>query len=177
MVQRGKKRQGNYAPAQYRYDASGKHPQEEVVCELCGTKAWVKKGSRFCSKSCAQKGKNNSTWKGDEAGYVSMHARVYRLRGKAFGCTVCGANDPAKWYEWANLTGHYEDVDDYASMCRRCHKKFDMEKRPDKGRRVYNEELLDRAEEMRKTMSLKAVAKELGVGYTNLCSRLRERRT
>jgi hypothetical protein len=28
-------------------------------------------------------------------------------------------------YEWANLTGDYEDVRDFASMCVRCHRRYD----------------------------------------------------
>lgn len=61
-------------------------------------------------------------------------------------------------------------------MCIKCHRRYDFDRKPNRGRQVYTDELLDRAEEMRETMTLKAIALELGVNYQNLCSRLRERR-
>ena len=30
-----------------------------------------------------------------------------------------------KNYDWANLTGHYDDPNDYKRMCRSCHWKYD----------------------------------------------------
>jgi hypothetical protein len=47
---------------------------------------------------------------------------VYRERGKAAEC-IWGCQAPC--YEWANLTGDYLDVWDYAPMCKPCHKRFD----------------------------------------------------
>ena len=32
-------------------------------------------------------------------------------------------------FEWANLTGSYEDIDDYARMCCSCHRSYDAERR------------------------------------------------
>lgn len=66
-------------------------------------------------------------WKGDEALYGGLHARVRRRFGNPKKCSVCGATDPKKKYEWANLTGNYEDIDDYARMCVPCHRKHDRE--------------------------------------------------
>jgi hypothetical protein len=45
------------------------------------------------------------------------------IRGKAseHGC-VSGCAGTR--YEWANLTGDYDSLDDYAAMCARCH-RFD----------------------------------------------------
>lgn len=71
----------------------------------------------------------NPGWKGDKAGYSALHFRVERQRGKPQHCTQCGTTDPAKWYEWANLTGNYADVNDYARMCRSCHRTYDGERR------------------------------------------------
>jgi hypothetical protein len=34
-----------------------------------------------------------------------------------------------KRYEWANLTGRYDDVKDYARMCISCHRKYDKKRR------------------------------------------------
>lgn len=67
------------------------------------------------------------SWKGEQASIAAKHRRVWAVRGKA---TVCiwgcvGAGD----YDWANLTGNYDDVMDYASMCRPCHRRYDDARR------------------------------------------------
>jgi predicted CXXCH cytochrome family protein len=69
-----------------------------------------------------QAGPANSAWKGNGATYTAFHSRVYRTRTKTGICTRCHA--PSKT-EWANLTGRYEHTDDYAEMCRSCHRRYD----------------------------------------------------
>jgi hypothetical protein len=71
-----------------------------------------------------RRGAKNSLWKGDLAGYAAMHLRVASVRGTPSICEDCGTTT-AKRYEWANLTGHYEDVNDYRRLCVSCHKRFD----------------------------------------------------
>lgn len=71
-----------------------------------------------------QFGPNNDSWRGDSATYAALHYRVEKQRGKPKLCMVCG-NLNAKRYEWANLTGRYEDVNDYARMCVPCHRAYD----------------------------------------------------
>ena len=75
-----------------------------------------------------QKRENNSLWKGDKATYAAFHYRVESQRGKPHFCEACGNMD-AKRYEWANLTGRYEDTMDYARMCVPCHRKYDIKRR------------------------------------------------
>lgn len=65
------------------------------------------------------------SWKGDTASYSALHHRVYVARGLPKECSVCGTTDPTKYYDWANLSGNYADVNDYARMCRGCHVKHD----------------------------------------------------
>lgn len=72
-----------------------------------------------------QRGPKNHMWKGDEASYGAMHIRLYARFGRVNECSVCGTNDPSKWYDWANLTGRYEDINDYQRMCRSCHRQYD----------------------------------------------------
>lgn len=71
-----------------------------------------------------QTGDRNPMWKGNAAGYKAFHLRLYRTRGRPFPCSVCGTMQ-ARAYDWANLTGRYEDQSDYAPMCRSCHWKLD----------------------------------------------------
>lgn len=70
-------------------------------------------------------GADHPRWKGDAAGYEGFHHRVRRLRGTPSRCDRCGATDPGKIYDWANLTGNYPDPDDYQRMCRTCHSRYD----------------------------------------------------
>jgi hypothetical protein len=112
------------------YPPGSKSPHEWISCKGCGKDVLVRMGGQgYCSKACSSKDRTRDAhplWRGDEAGYVSMHKRVRRARGKAFGCTQCGLRDPAGYYEWANLTGRYEDIWDYTSMCKACHVVYDI---------------------------------------------------
>lgn len=75
------------------------------------------------------KGVNNRGWKGDNAGYQAMHLRLYALHGAPSLCSVCKSTDPRRRYDWANLTGNYQDINDYARMCRHCHRRYDDSRR------------------------------------------------
>ena len=78
-----------------------------------------------------QVGERNHMWKGRDAKYKAFHLRVKTIKGRAsdFGCAICGTKDQSHWYDWANLTGKYDDIDDYLPMCRSCHRKYDMKKK------------------------------------------------
>jgi hypothetical protein len=126
---------------------SSSNPYEWKICEGCGKQCLIARRSdpargRFCSQSCqvsSRTGKDASHWRGDDAGYFALHGRVYQQRGKASECVW---SCESRYYEWANLTGNYLDIWDYAQMCRRCHKRFDgairmMHPDRDNGRRWY----------------------------------------
>ena len=84
------------------------------------------------AKKRNQFGEKNSSWKGGKAKYQAFHLRVESKYGKAkeYPCSVCGTTDENLSYDWANLTGKYEDIEDYAPMSRSCHTKYDkMRKR------------------------------------------------
>ena len=80
----------------YIYKEDGTTPMSGLFARSVADVYVKAHGKGFCSKSCAQRGANNSTWKGDKAGYGSFHQRVYRARGRAFGCTVCGDNSRSR---------------------------------------------------------------------------------
>lgn len=82
-----------------------------------------------------QAGESNHMWAGDAAGYKALHLRVYAKRGAPQSCTQCGT-DAASRYEWANLTGNYQDVNDYQRMCVACHRQFDAARRRATGMRT-----------------------------------------
>lgn len=68
---------------------------------------------------------NNSSWKGKKAGYSALHYRIYKLKGCPRKCEVCKTTDKSKKYEWASLSGQYNNPDDYKRMCMSCHCKYD----------------------------------------------------
>ena len=76
-----------------------------------------------------QYGKHNSSWRGNKAAYTALHLRVAQARGKPQCCAFCGSTDESKTYEWANLSGRYTDVLDFARLCRSCHRKYDKGRR------------------------------------------------
>lgn len=76
-----------------------------------------------------QAAERNGNWKGAKAGYQAKHLRVQRLRGRPRMCQVCGTTDPVLWYDWANLTGDYDNPTDYKRMCRSCHRHYDSARR------------------------------------------------
>lgn len=71
-----------------------------------------------------QFGDKNHAWKGDDASKIAFHRRLYSRFGKPVCCSVCGTTE-AEHYDYANLSGRYEDISDYAPMCRSCHWKYD----------------------------------------------------
>lgn len=102
-------------------------------CKGCGEmfESYECQNKKYCSMKCRNKdyvGKfrkeNSGSWKGDKASYSAFHYRVEAERGKPSKCEECGTKT-AKKFEWANLTGKYEDVNDYKRLCNSCHRKLD----------------------------------------------------
>lgn len=85
------------------------------------------------------RGAFHAHWKGNKASYKAFHMRLYALRGAPMLCDVCRTTDPQRRYDWANMTGRYEDPDDYARLCRQCHRQYDDKRRgkaPNEGQDV-----------------------------------------
>lgn len=83
------------------------------------------------TKPKVRHGSASGRWKGDSGGYCALHARVVALRGRPKQCQRCGFEGEGRWYDWANLTGRYDDPLDYERMCRSCHQKYDHQRRKD----------------------------------------------
>lgn len=108
----------------------GRHYYVTITCAHCGKSALARADGprRFCSRRCtgaAKSGESHHNWKGTEASYTSKHDRVRHQRGSADRCERCGRTDPAGKYEWASLTGNYDDIWDYQQMCKVCHEAYD----------------------------------------------------
>ena len=71
------------------------------------------------------RGENNAQWKGEEAGYGSIHDWVKLRLGKPNYCQHCKATDKKK-YEWANISKKYKrDLNDWIRLCVSCHDEYD----------------------------------------------------
>ena len=81
-----------------------------------------------------QSGPSNANWGGSAASLVAKHKRLYRAFGQPSKCDVCGTEDSARTYDWANLTGDYDNPSDFKRMCRSCHWKYDKKHRNFAGR-------------------------------------------
>lgn len=67
-------------------------------------------------------GEKHHNWKKD-VGYVGLHAWVRRKIGKPEVCKDCGSTSHV---QWANKSHKYKrDTDDWISLCRKCHMKYD----------------------------------------------------
>lgn len=105
--------------------------QQEVAKELGITKKIVvnvfKRNNYQCRPAVKrnQFGENNSSWKGDKVTYEAFHKRVAVKRGKADRCTNINCDGKSKVFDWANISGDYNDINDYLMLCRTCHFKMD----------------------------------------------------
>ena len=73
-------------------------------------------------------GDKHPLWEGDKVGYFALHAWLNRNKGKANKCESknCLSKNPKK-FEWANISGEYKrDLDDYESLCIKCHRAKDL---------------------------------------------------
>ena len=70
-------------------------------------------------------GENNCKWKGDDAGYQSIHKYIRKTYGKPTKCEKCGAT---KNIHWANKSGNYirSDRNDWTQLCCSCHRYHDI---------------------------------------------------
>ena len=69
-------------------------------------------------------GDKNIMWQGLNASYIAKHERIKVRLGKPQYCEKCKTTEDRR-YEWANLTGNYDDVNDYIRLCVPCHRRMD----------------------------------------------------
>ena len=109
------------------------------VCIECGKKVWKKNSLCISCSNHKKKGKslpswseesrkkrrgeNNLMWKGDNVGYLALHAWARRKLSKPQLCEKCKQRLP---HDLANKSGLYKrDLDDWEWLCRKCHMESD----------------------------------------------------
>lgn len=66
----------------------------------------------------------NPNWKGDNVGYLAIHAWIKRHYGQPNKCEQCSNT---KNIDWANKSGQYKrDITDWIRLCKSCHKIYDI---------------------------------------------------
>lgn len=94
-----------------------KESRNKITLANTGRKAWNKGLVGYLA------GENHYNWKGDNAGYHSLHKWISKLSGKANKCAECGST---RYVQWANLSHHYKrDETDWKQLCAKCHQTFD----------------------------------------------------
>lgn len=82
-----------------------------------------------------KQGEHHFNWKGDSAKYFAIHNWIREKLDRS-NCEHCGISGyrykNGMWsIECANISGRYErQVKDWIVLCRKCHRKYDISKRP-----------------------------------------------
>lgn len=114
-----------------------------VKCLNCGKDFRVvpnklKNGrGKYCSKDCfyssaetkkRMTGNNNNKWKGNDVGYLGIHAWIINHLGQPTKCEHCGKDNLIKQQiHWANKDHLYKrNLDDWIRLCASCHRKYDL---------------------------------------------------
>lgn len=85
------------------------------------------KGKKY--PQMARRGSSHGAWKGDHAGYQSIHIWLRGRKERTGICKRCGLR---RVTHFANVSGLYmRDVDDYIEVCVPCHRKIDGQTLPD----------------------------------------------
>lgn len=74
------------------------------------------------------KGSLHPCWKGNYAGYGSLHDWVKRKLGKPTKCEHCGKDGlNGHKIHWANINHEYKrNLSDWIRLCTYCHRKYDL---------------------------------------------------
>lgn len=85
-------------------------------------KGWIKPGGKD-PRTIMNVGKIGNGFKGDAAGYSTIHKWVKRHFGSVVRCETCGTEDDV---QWANKSWQYKrERGDWMQLCRTCHYRYD----------------------------------------------------
>ena len=82
---------------------------------------------KLISKNRRGKAQNerNSLWKGDNVGYIALHAWVARKLGRPKECALCKDTSIHR-YHWASISRSCKrDLSDWIRLCPKCHRNYD----------------------------------------------------
>ncbi len=92
--------------------------------------SWIKPGQRLNPDTEFKPGELPHNYKGDQVGYDALHDWVRRYRGEPQQCEHCGHDGSERRLYWANKSHEYRrDLEDWLSLCSKCHAAYDREHR------------------------------------------------
>jgi len=104
--------------------------KESKICNLCGVDFYPLYSSegKYCSTNCSSNdrlGEKHPLWKGNDAGYVTVHSWNNRKYPKSGVCSHCGEKETK--HHWALIKGksHSRNISNYTELCVKCHVKYD----------------------------------------------------
>ena len=109
---------------------TGRKVSPETILKLRKSHIGIKQSRETIEKRVSQlRGENNSSWKGDDVGYVGLHVWIARHLGRPTKCEHCGQNGlTGRTIHWASKSHEYKrDVSDWLRLCIKCHGKYDRE--------------------------------------------------
>ena len=125
-------------PPNFGYERKGKAPwskgltkeTDERLLEAGRKSSITKKGV----PNLKIRGENHYNYKGNLACYAQKHAIINSRLGKPINCYVNKSH--TGWIEWTNLYHDYNinNLDDWVSLCRSCHRKYDRNHIPVNGK-------------------------------------------
>ena len=77
------------------------------------------------------------TAKAAEPRYSALHSRLRRVKGSADRCIIFDCHTGNTNFQWANISGHYDDSDDFMPMCLKHHRQYDYLRSPGRGSSQY----------------------------------------
>lgn len=85
-----------------------------------------KKNIEAMKKARKEKYPKGTRWKGNKAGYSSIHKTIAKYFGNPKKCENCKTTT-AKIYQWANISGKYNrEKSDWKRLCKTCHTTLDI---------------------------------------------------
>ncbi len=131
-----------------------KKPRWEKVCSSCGLRFEMNREYQiYCNQKCYAKlgklkeeGRNSRLIKGnsenkyhlghlkEDVGYKALHEWIRNYKKKTGKCEICGStksgSKDGRDLDLANISGEYKrDVEDFAWLCIKCHRRFDTIKK------------------------------------------------
>lgn len=112
----------------YRYWLGKKHSEEH---RKKNSRAHKGKGTPASFVKCQEKnrGSTHYRWKGEAAGYTSIHQWLAKHFGKPDHCDLCGRNKKRgekRKFEWARRApGLDRNLQNWWQLCVKCHRRYD----------------------------------------------------
>lgn len=102
----------------------GRKQTKEHIEKLSKTRRGRKLTEKHKSKVGRSDDKHHQ-WKGENAGYRSIHIWVENKLGKPMVCERCGTTSGTRFHWCSKTHEHKRDLSDWMRLCPKCHSNYD----------------------------------------------------